>query len=92
MRRGLSMNAREAARYQPGETVTELAFTSASVGRAAFGGNHRFVIQSRHGKRVEEWSAYRNEREVLFAAGTRFRVLRVEKAGSVTEVWLEEVD
>ena len=65
----------------------------APVGRAAFGGNVHFVIRSRHGKRIQDWSAYCGELEVLFSAGTRFRVLRVTlRPGGGAEIELEELE
>lgn len=92
VRRGTTLSASQIAEHVKGSVITKHAFTSASVGRAAFGGNVHFVIQSRHGKRIQPWSAYTGEREVLFAAGTRFRVLSVERVGGRTEIRLEELD
>ncbi len=71
--------------------MTEAAFTSASVGRG-FGGNVRFTIRSLHGKRIDRLSRYPSEREVLFRAGTRFRVLKRERRGGIVEIELEGVD
>ncbi len=92
VRRGTTLSAREIAEYVEGSIITERAFTSASVGRAAFGGSVHFLIHSRHGKRIQQWSAFRGEREILFAAGTRFRVLRVTRRGRGAEIELEELD
>ena len=91
VRRGTTLTQRELARYVQGATVTEHDFTSASVGRAAFGGNVEFVIESLHGKRIQSWSAYSGEREVLFAAGTRFTVTDVRSSGRRTTIWLREL-
>ena len=78
------------AEHQVGNVVTYEAFTSASTG-SGFSGPHRFRIKSKHGKSVEPYSAYRSEREVLFAAGTRFRVLAREDKGSHIEFFMEEL-
>lgn len=65
------------ANYEPGQTVTEHAFTSTSADRP-FGGNVQFVIESRHGKEIGDLSVNRDQdggREILFPPGTRFEVL-----------------
>ncbi|MFE9575081.1 ADP-ribosyltransferase [Nocardia sp. NPDC006044] len=77
------------ADYAPGRIVTERAFTSTSTVKAnaesfsdippagATGAGPRvvFEITSRNGRELPpELSAYRNEKEVLFAPGTKFRV------------------
>ncbi len=49
-------------------------FSTSHSGEAAFGGPHEFVVQSRHGKRINGASAFPGEREVLFTSGTRFEV------------------
>ncbi|MYB37593.1 MAG: hypothetical protein F4Y26_09460, partial [Gammaproteobacteria bacterium] len=84
VKRRTRLTAEELARYRnsKGEVIVEQAFTSTSHGgRAAFSGPHEFVIESAHGKLVQPWSAYPGEREVLFAAGSRFKVLEVESLG-----------
>ena len=91
LKRGATLTPNEIAGYVPGSVVTEAAFTSASVGRS-FGGNVRFTIRSLHGKRIDRLSRYPSEREVLFRAGTRFRVLSSRREGGLTKIELEEVD
>ena len=66
-------------------------FTSASYGRG-FSGNVQFTIHGHHGKRIDRLSAYPKEREVLFDAGTRFRVLDRRWQSGVVEIEMEEVD
>jgi WXG100 family type VII secretion target len=75
--RGTSLTPEQAARYVPGEFVTESAFTSTSAQASkAFSGNTRFVIQSSTGRDISSLSAYGStEAEVLFRPGTRFRVI-----------------
>lgn len=75
--RGTSLTSGQAARYVPGEIVTESAFTSTSAqAGSAFGGNTRFVIQSSTGRDISSLSVYGStEAEVLFRPGTRFRVI-----------------
>lgn len=75
-----------------GETITERAFVSASRSPSkAFSGNVRFYIISRHGKEIEEWSAYPDEEEVLFAPGAQFKVLEYVRDGNDIEIFLEEL-
>ena len=92
LRRGTSLSPEDVARYVPGRIVTEAAFTSASIGKG-FSGNVRFTIHGRHGKHIDRLSAYPSEREVLFKAGTRFRVLNVRPEGNRrVKIEMEEVD
>lgn len=94
--RGTTLPEDVLAQHREGAVVTYEAFTSSSRSRdSAFSGSHRFVIQSKHGKQVEALSRYGREREVLFPAGTRFRVLRVEARGGSNyqrDIWMEEID
>ena len=91
LRRGVVMSPEDVARYVPGRIVTEAGFTSASYGQG-FSGNVRFTIHGRHGKRIDQLSAYPREREVLFDAGTRFRVLDRRRRSGLVEIEMEEVD
>lgn len=82
MTRGATLPAGKVEEYKRvGNTVTEEAFTSSATGQTRFGGDHFLVVQSRNGRSVKEYSAYRSENEVLFAAGSRFKVLEVEHLG-----------
>ena len=83
------MSAGDIARYRPGSAVTEPFFVSSSK---AFSGNVLFVIHSRHGKDVQPYSQHPSEKEVLFTADTRFRVLGVERRGDDTHIEMEETD
>ena len=65
-----------------GNIVTEEASTSSATGQTRFRDDHLFLIESRHGKLVKEYSAFRSENEVLFAAGSRFKVLQVQHRGT----------
>ena len=88
-RRGADLSAGDIARYQPGSVVTETFFVSSSK---PFSGNTRFWIRSRHGKDVQPFSQVPSEKEVLFTADTRFRVLGVEQRGRETHIEMEEID
>ncbi|WP_280268034.1 ADP-ribosyltransferase [Nocardia wallacei] len=74
--RGLTLDAEAIARYVPGATVTEAAFTSTSRDRrTSFTGDVEFVIHSSTGRDISGFSAApRNESEVLFDRNTTFQV------------------
>ena len=90
-RRGTILPKNELAKHKVGEIVAYEAFTSASTG-TGFGGRHRFVVQSKHGKQIQPYSAHGHEQEVLFAPGTRFRVLDRRDEGETVYITLEEVE
>ncbi len=65
------------AKYEPGQTVTEHAFTSTSrdagVAQGAFDGNTLMVVTGRNGKDVAPFSNF-PESEILYDKGTNFKV------------------
>lgn len=74
--RGAQLSPKQLEQYMVDEIVTERGFTSTSADiDKRFEGNVRFVIESKHGKLISFLSAYPEEQEVMFQAGTRFRVL-----------------
>ncbi|HLU32673.1 MAG TPA: ADP-ribosyltransferase [Natronosporangium sp.] len=66
------------ARYQPGQVVTEQAFTSTSrdpsVPQGAFDGNTLFTVIGQNGRDVAPYSQYAHEAEILYDRGTNFMV------------------
>lgn len=92
LKRGLpTLSKTELARYKPGRIVTEHGFTGTSIDEG-FPGRVQFKIDGLHGKRIEQISAHPEEREVLFKAGTRFRVINKHEENGITHIHLEEVD
>ena len=91
VKRGTNLTAEQIALHVPGRIVTKEAFTSTSTG-PGFPSDVHFVIHSRHGKKIAPYSAYPKEGEVLFAAGTRFLVTKVERRGNRIKITMEEVD
>ena len=83
--------------YKPGKTVTEPAYLSTSrTKRGAFDGTLNFVIKSKTGSNVEKLSNFEHEAEVLFKAGTRFKVLAKEeyfhsRLGRTVTIIMEEI-
>jgi hypothetical protein len=73
--RGAELPPHIIAKYEPGQTVTEEAFTSTSYEtKSKFDGNVVFEIVSRTGKQVEFLSEFSHEKEVLFRPGTKLLV------------------
>lgn len=83
---------RKATFYQPGNVVTERAFTSAATDRS---GSHlgrlRFEIISKTGKSLSGYSSAVLEDEILFDQGTQFKVLEARWHGGALHVKLEEL-
>lgn len=75
----------------PGAIFTDMAFMSASAKKSPFTGTVEFVIYSRSGRRIEGYSNYPNETEVLFPAGTDFRVIKVEEGDESLRIWMKEI-
>ena len=65
--------------HQVGSIVAYDAYTSTSKREDwVWGGNHQFLIHGHSGKLISEISHFPGEAEVLFKAGTRFKVLARE--------------
>jgi hypothetical protein len=83
------------ARYQVGETVTERGFgSSATQESASFSGPLRFYIKAKgkQGAIMGHIGGYgTGEMEVLFKAGSRFRVVQKQRTANGIKVWMEEV-
>ncbi|MEY4064687.1 MAG: hypothetical protein RIR26_895 [Pseudomonadota bacterium] len=90
--RGAYLPANISSAYKVGSNITEKAFTSTS---RSFGdklsGNVLFVIQSKTGKMIEELSTFANEKEVLFAPGTVFKVISKTVEGKITKILMEQI-
>lgn len=96
--RGTDLNASALQVYKDalksGEPVTHDYFTSSSADPGSqFNGNTRFVILSRNGKQIESISWHGHEKEVLFKAGTKFKVTKiVKKDDGASYIYLQEID
>jgi SPP1 gp7 family putative phage head morphogenesis protein len=79
-------------RYNVGEVLEEAGFTSTTHKAMSGVGStqYKLVIKSKGGRVIDAVSRYTEEYEVLFKAGTRFRV--VKKDMNKRTVWLEEVE
>jgi NAD:arginine ADP-ribosyltransferase len=80
--RGTHLTKEQLEAYSVGKKLVEAAFTSTScsigVGQSYATHGDRvpvlFVIESKHGKSIVDYSAFPAEQEVLFTAGTAFEV------------------
>lgn len=78
--RGTTLPAADLPRWRPGAVVADRGFASSSASvpvAEAFrrGGNAFITIAGRSGADIRSLSYFRHEAEVLFAPGTRFRVV-----------------
>lgn len=87
VRRGTTLPEPVAALHEVGKIVDYQAYTSTSLG-SGWSGSHKFVIKSKKGRYVGSHSAHYGENEVLFAAGTKFKIT----ARQGNEITMEEVD
>ncbi|NEO85306.1 MAG: hypothetical protein F6J87_13815 [Spirulina sp. SIO3F2] len=84
--RGSNLPPEVVDKYEPGQEVTEEAFTSTSTAaESAYQKNTKFEIYSKNGKEIKNYSQYPNEKEVVFPPGTKFKVLEktTDKDGNV---------
>ncbi len=80
-----------AANMSKGLPITFEGFTSTSrIKGANFSGNVMFRIQSKTGAIVEDISLHKSEKEVLFRAGSRFKITKMEKRGY--SGWIVELE
>lgn len=73
-RRGANLSPQDIQKYKPGMIIEERGFTSSSKG-SGFGGNVKYEIHGKTGRDIQPLSFYPGEAEVLFRAGTRFKVV-----------------
>lgn len=96
VRRGVNLPPEELEKYQVGHEVTENGFTSATLAKTIGREKpHQFVILSKKGRDISEFSHFEGEKEVLFAPGSRFRVVKKEavqeEGRSFLRISMEEV-
>jgi hypothetical protein len=81
----------EMKQFKVGSEWVDKGFMSCSIGKP-FKGNVKMFVESKSGVRIDSLSQIPSEVEVLFAPGTRFRVLEVtEVAPNQYEVYLREL-
>jgi hypothetical protein len=65
--------------FEEGSRVAFPAFTSTSAAGQMYDLNVSMLIHSKHGKRIDDFSAHEVEYEVLFRSGTQFKVINETK-------------
>lgn len=75
--RGTTLPLEVFAQHQIGAVVTYPAFTSTSTTKG-WSGAQRYVIKSKTGHFVDPISTHQGENEVIFPAGTKFKILNME--------------
>jgi len=89
-------------RLKPGKVITDKGFLSTSTKKSAADqfARHRehgifYTIKSKTGKGVKKWSSYKHEEEILFKAGSRFKVISskttIDGTHNLLEVTLEQI-
>jgi hypothetical protein len=90
--RGASPPASVVSQYVVGNVVEEAAYMSTSYIKGAnFPGNVQYAIMSKTGKKIDFLSMFKGEKEILFAPGSRFKVLEVTHTGGVTHVKMSQL-
>ncbi len=102
--RGVALSQTKIDFYKKAEEndneITEPAFISSSksmrVAQSFSRGNTIFIIASKTGKEIEQFSFYgsqspQNEKEVLFKSKSKFRVIKVNDSQNITLISLEEI-
>ncbi|MBS2545383.1 hypothetical protein KGQ19_00725 [Catenulispora sp. NL8] len=79
-----------AAKYEPGQVITENAFMSTGVGHG-FSGKVQLEVESLTGRDIKPISHVPGEGEILFKAGTKFEVVsRAQDASGTWHIQLKE--
>jgi len=92
--RGANLTQDQQASYKPGSIVQYDGFTSTSgVKGREWEGNTQYVIQSKNGRYIADFSRHSLEHEVLFAPGARFKVMQADRdpGNDDLTVYLEEI-
>ena len=72
--------------------IKETFFQSTSFDNdKAFRGNVRFLINVKSGKKIDTYSAFKSESEVLLKRNTNYKVYDIRENGSITEIYMEEI-
>jgi hypothetical protein len=74
------------------KAIEETFFQSTSFDSdKAFRGNVRFLINVKSGKKIDTYSAFKSESEVLLKRKTNYKVYDIKENGSITEIYMEEI-
>jgi hypothetical protein len=81
----------DAYKANVGKTYEEYQFSSAAKNEHHWSGNLWLHINSRTGKDISRLSAHSHEEEVLFKAGSSFKILKYDEQHGIHHVYAEEV-
>lgn len=85
--RGTNLTPQQLALYQPGMIIEERGFMSTGKG-FKFSGNVAFEVHGKNGRDISKLSSHPSESEVLFKAGSRFKVV----SKTANKIVLHEID
>ena len=75
---------------EEGSRFSDPAFLSTSVNRSGFTGDHRLIISSRVGRRIDGYSRFPDEDEVLFPPGHKFKITKVWREGREVTIYMKD--
>ena len=75
---------------EEGSRFSDPAFLSTSVNRSGFTGDHRLIISSRVGRRIDGYSRFPDEDEVLFPPGHKFKITKVWREGREVTISMKD--
>lgn len=75
-----------------GKAFFDPAFLSTSQGYSKFPGDHRLIINSRVGRRIDGYSRFPDEDEVLFPPGHKFKVTKAWREGREVTIYLKDLE
>lgn len=90
-RRGTEFKPEELAKWQVGKVVADHGFMSSSNKSKGFNGSVQLTIHSKNGRDISKLSHHPNEKEVLFKAGTRFKIEQRTQSNGKTHMTIREV-
>lgn len=90
VRRGGSLPVAVREQHKVGTVVKYDAYTSTST-QSGFNGTDMFMMYSKQGKPIMGFSSHSGEYEVLFPAGTQFKVLDVSSKNGINYYVMKEV-
>ncbi len=78
--------------FKSNKSITEKFFqsTSSEISKV-FNGNTKFFIESKTGKKIDSFSAFIGEKEVLMKRNVKYRIFDIKINGNVTEIYMEEI-
>lgn len=95
--RTLDLTDEQLAKYQVGGLIEFPAFTSTTYGKKAVeiggGKNTKLIITHKTGRKIDELSHFKSEKEVLLGSPTKYKVenIKYNNKTSQVEIYLEQI-